>query len=103
MNTGTAWVTAFGDQAEILMDGLTADDVEKLQDNDADKFDAAFSKTQDRMFSFVLRLKTEVVHRVYRQIDIYHIYTHRHIKYTHNITRNNNNKTTSNTHNNNNP
>mmetsp|Transcript_27178 Transcript_27178/g.48038 ORF Transcript_27178/g.48038 Transcript_27178/m.48038 type:complete len:93 (+) Transcript_27178:289-567(+) len=41
------------------MDGLSADDVEKLQDNDADKFDAAFTKTQDQMFSFVLRLKTE--------------------------------------------
>uniref|UniRef100_A0A7S2XF33 Replication factor A C-terminal domain-containing protein n=1 Tax=Lotharella oceanica TaxID=641309 RepID=A0A7S2XF33_9EUKA len=58
-DSATTWVTVFGDQAQMLMGTVTADEVEKLQETDLDKFDAAFQATQDKWFKFVLRLKTD--------------------------------------------
>uniref|UniRef100_A0A7S0DU28 Replication protein A subunit n=1 Tax=Amorphochlora amoebiformis TaxID=1561963 RepID=A0A7S0DU28_9EUKA len=58
-DTGSTWVTAFGDQALLLMDGLSADALERFQNEDLDKFDHAFQATQGKKFKFTIRLKSE--------------------------------------------
>jgi len=57
--TATAWATAFGDQASVLMDGVDADKLEQTQDVDPDAFDMAFQAAQDKPFIFTLRLKRD--------------------------------------------
>ena len=58
-HTGNHWCTAFDEEAKLLLDGVTADQMEEYAKTDTDKFDAAIGMACFKTCIFRLRVKEE--------------------------------------------
>mgnify|MGYP006191306373 CR=1 FL=1 len=58
-HTGNHWCTAFDEEAKLLLDGVTADQMEEYAKTDQDKFEAAIGMACFKTCIFRLRVKEE--------------------------------------------
>ncbi len=61
--TSTTWVSVFDDQARVLLDGLTADELQSTFEDDGGQgaYEAAFKKAMFQDWIFTCKVKQEVV------------------------------------------
>lgn len=60
--TATTWVSVFDDQAKVLFDGMTADELQSVYDNGGqDEYDAVFNKAQFTDWVFTCKVKQEAI------------------------------------------